>query len=38
MSQSGPPPGKQGAVVVMAIAMVFAIGVLVGWFLAKGFG
>jgi len=33
-----PPPGKEGAVVILAVALVFFLGVAVGWFLCKGFG
>jgi hypothetical protein len=34
---NAPPPGKQGAVVILAIALVFFIGVAVGFALGRAF-
>ena len=31
-----PPPSKVGAMVLMAVLLVFLVGVAVGYFLAKG--
>lgn len=36
MSQPAPPPGKQGAVVLLAVLLVFLIGVAVGFALGRG--
>ena len=31
-----PPPSKVGALVLLAVMLVFAVGVLVGYFLGRG--
>lgn len=38
MSRATPPPDKQGALVLMALALLFLVGVGVGFALCKGLG